>query len=60
MLGGTDGDGYPDIAVGLPGEKIKGIADAGRVLVLKGGVSFGAATLGAPTGPSRFSEFLTD
>ncbi|MFJ9678648.1 VCBS repeat-containing protein [Streptomyces sp. NPDC101194] len=134
-LGDTNGDGYPDIATGLPGEKINGIADAGRVLVLKGGpngvsgagskefgqytagvpgvaeagdrfgeatalgdydgngraelvvgdptenssrgalwifrtdatgiiakgsVSFGAATLGAPVGPSRFSETLTD
>ncbi|MFF3781724.1 VCBS repeat-containing protein [Streptomyces sp. NPDC001933] len=133
-LGDTNGDSYPDIAVGLPNEKIKGIADAGRVLVLKGGpngvsgagskefgqytagvpgateagdqfgaalslgdydgkgrtemvvgaptensgrgalwifgtdasgiiakgsVSFGAATIGAPTGPSRFSETLT-
>ncbi|MES9556621.1 MULTISPECIES: VCBS repeat-containing protein [unclassified Streptomyces] len=133
-LGDTDGDGYPDVATGLPGEKINGIADAGRVLVFKGGpngvsgagskefgqytagvpgaaeagdqfgealalgdydgrgrtemvvgdptennsrgalwifrtdatgiiaqgsVSFGAATIGAPTGPSRFSEALT-
>ncbi|WP_405716407.1 MULTISPECIES: VCBS repeat-containing protein [unclassified Streptomyces] len=134
-LGDTDGDGYPDIATGLPNEKINGIADAGRVLVFKGGpkgvsgagskefgqytagvpgvaeagdqfggavalgdydgrgraemvagaptensgrgalwifgtdvggivakgsVSFGAATIGAPSGPSRFSETLTD
>lgn len=27
-LGNTDGDGYPDIATGLPGEKINGIADS--------------------------------
>ncbi|WP_326767651.1 FG-GAP-like repeat-containing protein [Streptomyces sp. NBC_01591] len=134
-LGDTDGDGYPDIATGLPNERINGISDAGRVLVLKGGpkgvsgagskefgqytagvpgaaeagdqfgqavalgdydgkgraemvvgaptenssrgalwifgtdatgviakgsVSFGAATIGAPTGPSRFGETLTD
>ncbi|MCX4729696.1 FG-GAP-like repeat-containing protein [Streptomyces sp. NBC_01363] len=133
-LGDTDGDGYPDIATGLPGERINGIAEAGRVLVFKGGpkgvsgagskefgqytagvpgvaeagdqfgealalgdydgkgrtemvvgdpaengsrgalwifrtdatgiiakgsVSFGAATIGAPAGPSRFSETLT-
>lgn len=134
-LGDTDGDGYPDIATGLPGERINGIAEAGRVLVFKGGpkgvsgagskefgqytagvpgaaesgdqfgealalgdydgkgrtelvvgdptennsrgalwifrtdatgvvakgsVSFGAATIGAPAGPSRFSATLTD
>ncbi|MFD0338733.1 VCBS repeat-containing protein [Streptomyces sp. NPDC127117] len=134
-LGDTDGDGYPDIATGLPGEGINGIREAGRVLVLKGGpkgvsgagskefgqytagvpgvaeagdrfgaalaladydgrgrtemvvgdptenggrgalwifgtdatgiiakgsVSFGAATIGAPAGPSHFSETLTD
>ncbi|MCX4864698.1 FG-GAP-like repeat-containing protein [Streptomyces sp. NBC_00257] len=134
-LGDTDGDGYPDIATGLPGEGINGIREAGRVLVLKGGpkgvsgagskefgqytagvpgvaeagdqfgaalalgdydgkgraemvvgdptengsrgalwifgtdatgiiaqgsVSFGAATIGAPTGRSQFSETLTD
>ncbi|WP_392672300.1 integrin alpha [Streptomyces sp. LN785] len=135
-FGDTNGDGYPDVATGLPGEKVTGTADAGRVLVLKGGpaglsgagskefgqytagvtgtveqgdqfgegatalgdydgdgraglvvgdpsengsrgalwifgsdatgivatgaVSFGAATLKAPTGPSRFSESLTD
>ncbi|MFF4084816.1 hypothetical protein ACFYZN_36260 [Streptomyces sp. NPDC001777] len=134
-LGDTNGDTYPDIAVGLPGERINGISDAGRVLVFKGGpkgvsgagtkefgqytagvpgvaeagdqfgeavalgdydgngrtemvvgapsennskgalwifgtdatgivakgsVSFGAATIGAPTNQSRFSETLTD
>ncbi|MFJ7073260.1 FG-GAP-like repeat-containing protein [Streptomyces sp. NPDC098781] len=32
----TDGDGYLDVATGLPGEDLDGITDAGSVLVLRG------------------------
>ncbi|WP_285569060.1 FG-GAP repeat protein [Streptomyces sp. RTGN2] len=32
----TDGDGYPDVAVGAPGEDIGTVADAGAVWVLRG------------------------
>ncbi|MGQ4385177.1 FG-GAP-like repeat-containing protein [Streptomyces sp. SAS_270] len=35
-IGDTNGDGYPDVATGLPGEDFDGITDAGSVLVLRG------------------------
>ncbi|GGV26122.1 hypothetical protein GCM10010277_07490 [Streptomyces longisporoflavus] len=35
--GDTNGDGYPDLAVGVPGEAIGSKAKAGAVVVLKGG-----------------------
>ncbi|MEU6806312.1 FG-GAP-like repeat-containing protein, partial [Streptomyces neyagawaensis] len=35
--GDVTGDGYPDIAVGVPGEDIGSIRDAGSVVLLKGG-----------------------
>ncbi|MFD9117520.1 FG-GAP and VCBS repeat-containing protein [Streptomyces bottropensis] len=37
--GDVTGDGYPDIAVGVPGEDIGSIRDAGSVVLLKGGAS---------------------
>ncbi|MFI1567875.1 FG-GAP-like repeat-containing protein [Streptomyces sp. NPDC020490] len=38
-IGDTDGDGYLDVATGLPGEDLDGVTDAGRVLVLRGGAN---------------------
>ncbi|MGY0017822.1 FG-GAP-like repeat-containing protein [Streptomyces sp. YJ-C3] len=35
--GDVNGDGYADIAVGVPGEAIGTVADAGAVVLLKGG-----------------------
>ncbi|MEU1199785.1 FG-GAP-like repeat-containing protein [Streptomyces sp. NPDC005813] len=35
-IGDTDGDGYPDVATGLPNEDFDGITNAGSVLVLRG------------------------
>ncbi|WP_406373487.1 VCBS repeat-containing protein [Streptomyces sp. NBC_00647] len=37
--GDVTGDGYPDIAVGVPGEDIGSIREAGAVVLLKGGAS---------------------
>lgn len=37
--GDVTGDGYPDIAVGVPGEDIGSVRDAGSVVLLKGGAS---------------------
>lgn len=36
-VGDTNGDGYLDVATGLPGEDLDGLTDAGAVLVLRGG-----------------------
>ncbi|WP_328498804.1 FG-GAP-like repeat-containing protein [Streptomyces sp. NBC_00414] len=35
--GDANGDGYPDLAVGVPGEAIGSVAKAGSVVLLKGG-----------------------
>ncbi|MDQ1034059.1 hypothetical protein QFZ75_000475 [Streptomyces sp. V3I8] len=35
--GDVNGDGYPDLAVGVPGEAIGSVARAGSVVLLKGG-----------------------
>ncbi|WP_404195718.1 FG-GAP and VCBS repeat-containing protein [Streptomyces tauricus] len=35
--GDVNGDGYPDLAVGVPGEAIGSVAKAGSVVLLKGG-----------------------
>ncbi|MFI1867610.1 FG-GAP-like repeat-containing protein [Streptomyces jumonjinensis] len=45
-VGHVDGDRYADIAVGAPGEDIDGRADAGAVVVLRGGKNGIAATGG--------------
>ncbi|MFF1448565.1 FG-GAP-like repeat-containing protein [Streptomyces sp. NPDC058274] len=37
--GDVTGDGYPDIAVGVPGEDIGSVRDAGSVVLLKGGAA---------------------
>lgn len=37
--GDVTGDGYPDVAVGVPGEDIGSIREAGSVVLLKGGAS---------------------
>ncbi|MFF2846050.1 FG-GAP and VCBS repeat-containing protein [Streptomyces sp. NPDC058001] len=37
--GDVNGDGYPDVAVGVPGEDIGSIRDAGAVVLLKGGAA---------------------
>ena len=37
--GDVTGDGYPDIAVGVPGEDIGSVREAGAVVLLKGGAT---------------------
>ncbi|MET8012156.1 FG-GAP and VCBS repeat-containing protein [Streptomyces sp. NPDC005266] len=37
--GDVTGDGYPDIAVGVPGEDIGAVREAGAVVLLKGGAA---------------------
>lgn len=37
--GDVDGDGYPDVVTGLPGEDRGSVADAGAVVVLRGAAS---------------------
>ncbi|GDY76093.1 hypothetical protein SAV31267_055780 [Streptomyces avermitilis] len=64
--GDVTGDGYPDIAVGVPGEDIDSIREAGSVVLLKGGPSgltgtgaqaFTQSTSGVP-GASEKGDFF--
>ncbi|MEU9173653.1 FG-GAP and VCBS repeat-containing protein [Streptomyces sp. NPDC048420] len=64
--GDTNGDGYPDLAVGVPYEEINSVKDAGGVHVLRGGRSgltgknsqwFSRATAGVPGNPEQYENF---
>ncbi|MGW1068083.1 integrin alpha [Streptomyces aureus] len=65
-VGDTDGDGYLDVATGLPGEDVGTVTDAGGVLVLRGGASgltgtgarsFTQSTSGVPGTAERLDRF---
>ncbi|MGW0840383.1 FG-GAP and VCBS repeat-containing protein [Streptomyces sp. NPDC002787] len=64
--GDTDRDGYPDLAVGVCGEKVGSAGDAGGVHVLRGGKKgvtgtdskwFSRATAGVPGNPREYEMF---
>jgi hypothetical protein len=65
-IGDTNGDGYLDVATGLPGEDLGGIIDAGSVLVLRGSASgltgtgaraFTQSTAGVPGTAEKLDRF---
>lgn len=65
-IGDTNGDGYLDVATGLPGEDFDGITDAGTVLVLRGSAngltttgykSFSQNTAGVPGTAEKLDRF---
>lgn len=67
-VGDFDGDGYADLAVGIPGEDVGSIPDAGTVTVLRGSgsglTSAGSVKLrqgldGLPSTPGQFEGFGT-
>ncbi|WP_079177575.1 FG-GAP-like repeat-containing protein [Streptomyces mangrovisoli] len=64
--GDVTGDGYPDIAVGVPGEGIGSVREAGAVVLLKGGPSgltgtgaqaFNQSTSGVPGASEKGDNF---
>ncbi|MEU0942648.1 FG-GAP and VCBS repeat-containing protein [Streptomyces canus] len=64
--GDTNGDGYQDLAVGVPYEKVGTAKDAGGVHVLRGGKSgltgknsqwFTRASAGVPGSPAEYENF---
>ena len=68
VSGDFDADGFADLAIGIPGEAIGSLSEAGAVVVLRGSASGltsrGAATVrqgrdGLPSRPSRYEEFGT-
>ncbi|WP_284116764.1 FG-GAP and VCBS repeat-containing protein [Streptomyces fragilis] len=67
-LGDVDGDGYLDLALGVPGESVDGVTWAGRVVVLRGGPggivtagarSFHQGTTGVPGAPEPYDQVGT-
>ncbi|MEU2156879.1 FG-GAP and VCBS repeat-containing protein [Streptomyces sp. NPDC019396] len=65
-VGDTDRDGYPDLAVGVPGEKVGTLKQAGGVHVLRGGAHglsgtgsgwFTRATAGVPGKATPYEAF---
>ncbi|MDF3143082.1 MULTISPECIES: FG-GAP-like repeat-containing protein [unclassified Streptomyces] len=65
-IGDTNGDGYLDVATGLPGEDFDGLTDAGTVLVLRGSAngltatgykSFSQNTSGVPGTAEKLDRF---
>ncbi|MDT0319825.1 FG-GAP and VCBS repeat-containing protein [Streptomyces millisiae] len=66
--GDVNGDGYPDLAIGAPGEQIGDLTDAGAVHVLRGGPSgvtgtnsqaFDRGTSGVPGARQQYDRFGT-
>ncbi|CCK28265.1 integrin-like protein [Streptomyces davaonensis JCM 4913] len=64
--GDTNGDGYPDLAVGVPYETVSALDDAGGLHVLRGGSSgltgansqwFSRTTAGVPGDPRQWENF---
>ncbi|MFJ8842315.1 FG-GAP and VCBS repeat-containing protein [Streptomyces cyaneofuscatus] len=64
--GDTNGDGYPDIAVGVPAKDVSGKTDAGAVVVLRGSAkgltgtgakSFTQNTAGVPGNAEAYDQF---
>ncbi|WP_327728087.1 FG-GAP and VCBS repeat-containing protein [Streptomyces sp. NBC_00487] len=64
--GDTNRDGYPDLAVGVPGEKVGSAKDAGGFHILRGGKKglagtgsqwFSRATEGVPGNPKEYEMF---
>ncbi|MET9897928.1 FG-GAP-like repeat-containing protein [Streptomyces sp. NPDC006446] len=64
--GDVTGDGYPDIAVGVPGEDLGSVREAGAVVLLKGGASgltgtgaqaFNQSTSGVPGASEKGDNF---
>ncbi|MFJ2771977.1 FG-GAP-like repeat-containing protein [Streptomyces sp. NPDC087300] len=67
--GDVNGDGYADVAVGIPGEDIEAIADAGSTVLLKGSRSgltgtgsqaFQQSTPGVPGASEKNDRFGSD
>ncbi len=66
VVGDFDGDGFADLAIGVAGEDIGSVPDAGFVAVLRGSArgltSYGASVVrqgrdGLPSQPSAYEEF---
>jgi hypothetical protein len=66
--GDIDGDGLDDLVIGTPGDPVRGIVQAGTILVMDGSpsglqpvgsVRIGQAAPGVPGNPTRYGSFGT-